>query len=107
MKFFIPEVDDEELAEKTYQGIVSFAKETMGWDIGSRRIFRIAYHHGGKDRVAEVGKRETPQGEVVLAILESNAYLVCTPSRGVIRGMPFLVGTKEAYNVIDFDESSA
>ena len=104
MEFFIPDIDDEEQAEKIYQGIVSFAKETMGWNIGSKRIFKIAYRDGGKDHVAEVGKKESTNGEIVMAILQSNAYLVCTPSRGVVKGMPILVGGNEAYHVTDFDE---
>lgn len=106
MKFFIPDTDDEEKAEKVYQSIVSFAQQTMGWNIGNRRIFRIAYRHGGKSHVAEVGRINDTNGEEVIAILESNAYLVCTPSRGVIRGMPILVGQEEAFNVTDFDDKN-
>jgi hypothetical protein len=53
---------------------------------------------------AEVGKPETPNGELVLAILESNTYLVCTFNRGVKRGMPFLVGKDEAWEVKYFDD---
>jgi hypothetical protein len=41
-----------------------------------------------------------------LVILESNAYLVCTENRGVMRGEPILVGHEEAVTVVDFDPTS-
>jgi len=106
MKFFIPYADDERLAEKTYQAIISFAKDTMRWDVKNRKIFKISYSHNGKNHIAEVGRITDTNGEPVIAILESNAYLICTPNRGVQRGMPILVGQEEAFSVIDFDECS-
>jgi hypothetical protein len=102
MKFFIPGINNEQEAEKAYQLIISLAKKATGWEIGNRRIFKIAYLHDGKDRVAEVVKEHGANREVVIAILESNAYLVCTPNRGV-RDLPILVGQEEALNIIDFD----
>ena len=52
----------------------------------------------------EVGKvldarlAETPE-EPILMILKSNAYLVCTPNRGVRRGMPYLYGEHQVWDV--------
>ena len=103
MKFFIPGVDDPELAENTYQSIKSFAKLTLGWDVTERRILSVTYFHGGKQHHDEVGKKCLSNNEVVMAILESNAYLVCTPSRGVVRDMPLLVGSDEIISTQDFD----
>ena len=109
MKFFIPHAKDKKEEDKNYEAIKKFAKETLGWNIKDRRIFSLRYTHDGKNYYAEVGKREQAEGEEVIAILESGysdviIYLICTPNRGVIRGMPILVGENEAYSVVDFNE---
>jgi len=41
----------------------------------------------------------------VLAILESNAYLICTPNRGGLRGESILVGKDEVSFIADFAPS--
>ena len=76
----------------------------MGWSITERKIFSIRYVHNGKEYYAEVGKIERAVGEEVFAILESNTYLICTPSRGVFRGIPLLVGEQETISVVDFED---
>ena len=103
MKFFIPDAKTPDMAEQIYNAIKSFAKDTLGWNVSDRRIYRIEYYHDGKYRKAEVGKVTDSNNETVIAILESNAYLVCTPNRGVLRGMPLLVGANEARWVEDFE----
>jgi hypothetical protein len=50
-----------------------------------------------------VGEPEEVTGEPVIAILQSNCLLICTPSRGVFRGMPILVGEDEVSYVEEFD----
>lgn len=104
--FFIPDVADPEDAEQVYRAIKAFAHETTGWAIGDRRIFRIRYEHNGKSLVAEVGKPDPLTGELVFAILASNSYLVCTPNRGVRRGMPILAGVPGRRSVEEFAERS-
>ena len=52
---------------------------------------------------ATVGEIEPLGGETVVAILDSNTYLVCTPNRGVLRGMPIMVGKQEVFDVEDFE----
>jgi hypothetical protein len=114
MKFFIPDVTDADQAEQIWQATTKFAKQTLGWQVTDRRIFRITYHHGEESHHAEVGKcqqredssgRRRPMGaEPVLAILQSNAYLVCTPTRGVLSGMPILVGQDELTWAEDFEQ---
>ena len=104
MKFFIPYAKDKKQAEEVLQGIKKFAKETIGWDITDRRIFSLNYTHEGRKYHSEVGKTDDRVGEKVIAILESNTYLVCTQNRGVVRGGPVLVGKMEATRVIDFEE---
>lgn len=105
MKYFLPAAKDDGEAEETFQAIRKFAKMTLGWETSDRKIFRLKYKHDGKDYYAEVGKTDQDTGEIIIAILESNAYLICTPNRGVLRGMPLLVGKESAYSIEDFDES--
>ena len=96
IKFFLPPQKDDKLENEAYDAIKKFAKETTGWDITDRKIYHIKYHHEGKDYEAKIGERETRQGETVIAILESTVtFFVCTPNRGVKRGMPMLVGKEE------------
>lgn len=104
MKFFLPHAGTADMAEQTFKATKLFAKDNLGWNISDRRIFRIEYVHEGKNHKAEVGKVTDVNGEEVIAILESNAYLVCTPNRGVLRGDPILVGTNEIRDIEDFEE---
>jgi hypothetical protein len=103
MEFFVPAAETPEEAEKVWQATRTFAKENLGWDIGQRRIFRVTWIHEGKAIDCKVGEREPYGGETVVAILESNAFLVCTANRGVLRGEPILVGRQEVSSIIDFD----
>jgi len=103
MKFFIPAEPDAAKAEELYEAIKKFAKDTMGWQITSRRIFRLTFHDKGKECQAEVGKQTPMNGEIVVAILESNTYLVCTPNLGVCRDMPMMVGNDEGSWAEDFE----
>lgn len=103
MEFFIPAADSPDQAEEVWEATRKFAKENLGWEIASRRIFQVTGTHEGKSILCEVGKVEPYGGETVVAIFESNAYLVCTANRGVMRGEPALVGTEEVDSVIEFD----
>jgi len=103
MKFFIPHAKDSKQAEEVLESIVKFAEKTTGWQVSKRRIFYISYTHNGKNLFAEVGKPDPETREEVIAILESNAYLVCTLNRGVKQDMPLLVGKESTHQVIDFD----
>lgn len=107
MDFFVPAADSPDQAEKVWQATRQFAKDNLGWEVGDRRIFRLSGMHEGKHIVCEVGKLEPYGGESVVAILESNAFLVCTANCGVLRGEPILVGRSEVDSVIDFDVPKA
>ncbi len=99
MKFFFPDQEDKKLVSDAYDSIKKLARRTTGWDVTDRRIYCIKYHHKGRDYEAKVGERETQQGEPVVAILESTvSFLVCTRNRGVLWGMPILVGKTENIN---------
>jgi hypothetical protein len=103
VEFFVPDASTPEQAEDVWNATRKFAGEKMAREIGTRRIFRLRYIHNGKAMTAEVGQPEPLTGEPVLIILDSNPYLVCTPSRGVLRGTPVPVGRHAVSEAVDFD----
>ena len=103
MRFFVPAVKDEADAEMVWEATKKFAEEMLGWEISERRIFSIAYQYKGKNYHVEVGKPDPRSHELVIAILESTTYLVCTPNRGVVRGIPILVGQDKVERTTDFE----
>ena len=103
MEFFVPEASTPQQAEEVWNATRKFARETMDREIGERRIFRLRYRHDGNELVVEVGRPEPLTKEPVMVILESNPYLICTPNRGVLRGMPILAGAHAVREVVDFD----
>lgn len=102
MKFFVPSTDNEKAAEDIYQAAKKFAAENC-WPVEDRRIQSLGFRDKERFVTAEVGKIEPITGETVVAIFESRAFLICTPNRGVLRGMPILVGKHEVSSVTDFD----
>ena len=104
MKFFIPKAKDDAQAQEVWKSVKKFAEDTLDWEVSDRRIFSITYHKHGKDYYVEVGKSDPRNEELVIAILESVTYLVCTPNRGVLRGMPILIGQSELKDITDFPD---
>ena len=103
MKFFIPGTKDNQKAQEVFEGIKKFAQETTGWQITNRKIFKIQYYHNNREYIVEVGKLDKITKEIVMVILESNAFLLCTPNRGVLRGSPIYIGTNEVDSIEDFE----
>jgi len=103
MKFFVPTAQDNKEAESIYDATKKFATETLRWQVTNRRIQSISFRDKGESVQAEVGKIEPITGETLVAILESTTFLLCTPNRGVLRGMPILVGKHEVTSVTEFD----
>jgi len=105
MRFFLPPSNDPEQAERAYDGIRRFAQENMGWEVLDRRIYELTFRDRSGVLTARVGEVFDLRGErgLVVAILESNTYLICTPERGVIRGIPIMVGANEVESVTDFE----
>lgn len=106
MRFFVPGAASSEVALKAWEAFRQFARDTLGWPVTERKIFSIRYRHNDEEHRAEVGWIFKPTREAVLAILESDAYLICTENRGGVRGEPILVGKEEVLSVTDFDVSS-
>lgn len=102
VNFFIPKAKDDTQAIEVWQNVKKFAEKTLDWEVSDRRIFSIAYNKHGQEHYVEVGKPDPRNGELVIAILDSTTYLICTPNRGVLRGIPILVGGSELTKITDF-----
>lgn len=87
-----------------------FAEETTGWQVKDTDIKKITVsifsEHIKKRIVAGICVGDELNTNVscvypepILAIFESNAYLVITPNRGGLRGMPYLFGNEEVLSV--------
>jgi hypothetical protein len=106
MKFFVPGIDNSQEAENRYQGIKKFLVQVQPTGtISERRVRSITFHDRKKLVNAVVGKQEPWEGmEIVVAIFESTtAYLICTKSRGVRRGIPYIAGRNEVVASEDFE----
>jgi hypothetical protein len=107
MKFFIPGKKNAEEAEGLYKSIKNVVAQTMGSSIGDRRIRSISFTHEGKRGRATVGEEVIYPGalpEIVLAILESTVFLICTHNRGALPGStPILVAPHELTHSEDFE----
>jgi hypothetical protein len=110
MKFFLPAAKDLVQAEQTYEGIRKFNAGQMGATLSPQRIYQVGGVHNGKRFEATVGKPFESLGEPVIAILldtSRKCYFICTASRGVLRGMPYLSGSHEIDSVEDFESTES
>ncbi|MFD0044729.1 hypothetical protein ACFVGV_06015 [Pseudarthrobacter scleromae] len=101
--FFIPEVDEAEMAESIYE---STRKNLLGESVPDRRIQRLDYEHNGQKFRAEVGEQDQGGEGTVMAIFgpssPRNLYYVTTLDRGMLRGIPIMVGAGEVRKVYEF-----
>lgn len=106
MKFFMPLTDSDEDAEwirETVRGELA----DLGMPTTDRRIWALLLHPECRHLV-EVGLNTPASDEPVMLILEASnvdVFYVCTPSRGVLEGVPYPLGLTERGRAIDFDES--
>ena len=80
-----------------------YVTEMMDCEIEPVRIFSFDYTHEGQQFRATVGEIEPRTGQLVIAILRSNAYFICTPYYGVRRGQPMLVDFSQVGDVQYFE----
>ncbi|HUU56531.1 MAG TPA: hypothetical protein VMW93_04245 [bacterium] len=106
-------MSDTDQKPEGLEAIRKFAEETTGWKVEESLIKSILIEDKsgrGFGRVKiEVGEPLHPgmsdfPGEKVMAIFKSNAYLVITPNRGGIRGMPYLYGLDEIVSLEKYGE---
>lgn len=107
MKFFIPGVPDSE-TETTYQGLIDAAKDQLRTAIVPKRIRSINYVHDKRRRALTVGD-QLPEHHryIVMAILESQTYIVLTQAHDGKRGPIIMVSTPEVTEVEEFSSVSA
>jgi hypothetical protein len=87
------------MAERYYQQL----RGTMSGGTTERRIYSLQFRGKRKGDVIEATVGNTFDGETVLAIFESQSlYYICTPTRGVLSSMPYLVGSDLLIGVEDF-----
>lgn len=106
MKFFVPCTDSREDADACWFAIRDWLARELGLETTGRRISALVCAIDGVDHVTAVA-RETPYGDVVVAILESEGlglFYVCTYQHGVFEGGPYPLKLNEDWRVIEFEK---
>ena len=102
-KFFIPG-NSPARSEEIYQWLVRYVHAVLlDCQVDPIRIFSLAYRHEGKPFRATVGDVDSRTGQLVIAILRADTYLICTPYYGVQRGEPIPVNFSEVDDVQYFE----
>lgn len=101
-KFFIPGSTPKR-SEEIYLWIVRYVKAMMDCEIEPARIYSLAYSYEGRHLRATVGEEEPRTRQLVIAILRSNTYLICTPYYGVRRGEPMQISFSDVSEVQYFE----
>jgi hypothetical protein len=102
VRFFIPG-SDAKSGEDIYQWIIRYITAMMDVVIESARIYSITYVHGGQQFLAKVGEVEPRTGQLVIAILRADSYLICTPYYGVRRGEAISISRADVKEVSYFE----
>ncbi|KRA65382.1 hypothetical protein ASD89_17595 [Caulobacter sp. Root656] len=103
MKFFVPYADSPEQADRVWNATRDFLT-TQGRPTQPERYGRIVFTHNGKHYDLKVGDIHPDLREEVFVIFKGIApgpHYICTPSRGVVQGEPYLVGWEGA-RLIEF-----
>lgn len=103
MRFFVPNASDGQQAQQLYEGARRFCEAQMQWQTTQRKIYSIRYRHDGVEYLAQVGSLDYSEGLVVCIFETAQAFLVCTPERGVLRGSPIIVGCPDCSDVEEFE----
>jgi hypothetical protein len=104
MKFFIPNVSDQQETQAVYEKIVKLIAEETGCQVTPHKIFILMYRYHQYIYEVEVGKIAPFVDEIVIAILESpDLCFICTETHGVSQGIPVLVGRKYVLRIVYFD----
>lgn len=90
--------------EANYQAIVAQIKDQLGWKLTERRIFSLHYLHDKKEFTVQVGELVPREHRFqVVAIFESNAYVVFTRTPEGYSGTTILVDKNEVIAAVDFE----
>ena len=100
--FFVPESRPSG-SEELYQWIVRYVTAMVDREVDPIRIYSLTYRSEGESFQATVGEIEPRTGQLVMAILRSESFLICTPYYGVRRGEPLAVALVDASDVEYFE----
>ena len=107
MKFFIPHAETPDASDRIYQQIKRNVQTQLGGGISEKRIFKFECEQNRTRYEFEVGKNANfhEVKDEVMAIYEwGDAYLVCTPSRGVSpQYLPVIINKSHTILVEEFD----
>jgi hypothetical protein len=103
MKFFVPGVSDAQ-AEVAYQALFEAAKDQLRTTITPKRIYSLRYLHDKRRLRAVVGEvhPEHPRYKI-LAILESQPYIVMTQGPDGKHGPTIMINSAEITEAIEFE----
>jgi len=105
MKFFVPGVEEPDLAEEILRDIVVYTRDATGWEVQEDRIYSIEYDDGGHTVSACVGG--TMFGETIECILNAGpALVICTVDGGVRFGPPIILDRRIVLECTWFDSYS-
>jgi len=107
LRFFVPQAKKSEY-EASYQAIIDHIKDQLGWKLSERRIASLRHIHDKREFLTEVGELEPQEYRYqVMAIFESNAYIIFTRTPDGHTGTTILVDKTEALATIDFETISS
>jgi hypothetical protein len=102
-RFFIPG-NSPARSEEIYQWLVTYVHAVLlDCQVDPIRIYSLTYRHQGQVFRATVGELDQRTGQLVVAILRADTYLICTPYYGVQRGEPLSVSLTDADEVLYFE----
>jgi hypothetical protein len=98
MKFFVPG-NTPQRSQEVYDWIVRYVSAMLDCKVDPVHILSLDYKHEGQPFTATVGEIDQRSGQLVIAILRSDSYLICTPYYGVERGEPLRVDFSDVEGV--------
>jgi hypothetical protein len=105
MKFFIPLERDEARERQVYHSIKRSLTKALHTRFTRQEVFSLQYRHEGQEVHLDVGQPHPFNGETIMVILcgaSRTVYYVCTQTRGVSQGEPFVVDAHEVLSVTEF-----
>jgi hypothetical protein len=105
MKFFIPLGRDVARERRIYRDIKRSLAKALHTRFTTQEIASLHCQHDGQEYDLDVGQPHPLTGETIMVILCGNPcthYYVCTRTRGVSEGQPFLVDAQHVLSVIEF-----
>jgi hypothetical protein len=91
---------------RIYRETRDYVSKDLGVELSSQRIYRLFGSQNGVAFEARVGEPFERFCEPVVAIFwdtTMNLYHVCTPNRGMMRGVPYLFESREVFCMEDFE----